>query len=177
MSEAAGVPAATESVTCCEEPAVSVNVLGEIVTPDGRVPAETEIVPVKLLLPEADVAEIVTGKEPPSAMLITAGEAAIWKLGVGIERAICDELVCDPEVPRNVREPDVAAVPAATETVICCEEPAASVNVLGEMVTPAGRLLAEIEIVPVKPLLPVADIVTCVEFPAATLMLAGDAAI
>ena len=61
-----------------EEPAFSVKLLGEIVTPDGRLLAETELGPVKLLLA---VAETVTGKDWPAAMLMSTGEAASWMLG------------------------------------------------------------------------------------------------
>ncbi len=68
---------ATETVIACEEPAFSVKLLGEMVTPDGRLPAETEIGPVKLLL----VADTVTGKDWPAAMLMATGEAASWRLG------------------------------------------------------------------------------------------------
>jgi len=72
------VPGATEIVIGWEEPAFSVKLLGEMVTPDGRLLAETEIGPVKLLLAVADT---VTGKEPPAAMLMSTGETASWKLG------------------------------------------------------------------------------------------------
>lgn len=74
------MPGATETVTGWEEPAVSVKLLGEMVTPDGRLPAETEIGPVKPLLAVADT---VTGKESPAAMLMSTGEAASWKPGAG----------------------------------------------------------------------------------------------
>lgn len=72
------MPGATETVTGWEEPAVSVKLLGVMVTPDGRLPAETEIDPVRLLLAVADT---VTGKDWPAAMLMSAGEAASCKLG------------------------------------------------------------------------------------------------
>ena len=50
-------------MTGWEEPALSVKLLGEMVTPDGRLPAETEIEPVKLL---PAVADTVTGKDWPA---------------------------------------------------------------------------------------------------------------
>jgi hypothetical protein len=67
------VPGATETVIGWEEPAFSEKLLGEMITPDGRLTAETEIAPVKLLLA---VADSVTGKDWPAAMLMFAGEAA-----------------------------------------------------------------------------------------------------
>jgi len=78
--EAAAVPGATETVIGWEEPAFSVKLLGETVTPEGRLAAETEIEPVK---PFPPVADTVTGKDWPAATLMSTGEAASWKLGAG----------------------------------------------------------------------------------------------
>lgn len=72
------MPGATETVIGWEEPAFSEKLLGEMVTPDGRLPAETEIGPVRLLLAVADT---VTGKDWPAAMLMSTGETASCKLG------------------------------------------------------------------------------------------------
>lgn len=89
------MPGATETVTGWEEPAFSVKLLGEMVTPDGRLPAETEIVPVKPLLA---VADSVTGKDWPAAMLMSAGEKASWKPGAGAGGAAAVTVTPTPKV-------------------------------------------------------------------------------
>lgn len=94
---------------------------------------------------------------------------------VEIVTEICVEPVIDPEVPVKAISPDPEAAPAWTETLIDWADPAFTEKVCGEIVTPAGRLLAVTEIEPVNPFTPRAETVTEKDWPAARSIAEGEA--
>ena len=159
----------------CDAPASSVSDEGVAVTPAGRPLMVMATVPVKPLMA---VTESVTDCALPPAVRLTLEPVVLReKSGGGAVMAFTlsameVEWLRLPEVPVNC----TVALPLAADEdavkLMDCDAPAASVNDEGVAVTPAGRPLMAMAMVPVKPLMAVTESVTDCALPPALRLTA-----
>jgi hypothetical protein len=172
------VPAAADAAavkfTCCGVPGVRVKLAGDAVTPVGRPLIVTGIVPVNPLMA---VAETDTGRALPPAVtfkLVTFTESEKFGLATAAVTVSEKEAVwlSVPDVPVKTTVEVPAAADAAAVKFTCCGVPGVSVKLAGDAVTPVGRPLIVTGIVPVNPLMAVAETDTgCALPPAVKLRL------